>query len=256
MAEGFGRTVLRFLLWCLFYCAVAVIGNILGDVTNSDDVMSWTMLSGAILMTVVYLGKRYVKLSFGRIERRVVFPAVGVSVLIAVAYVFVLVSIFILFDFEHLFPKESESLEETGKLLFPGIAGLLYGCIFCPILEEIGLRGILLGGLQKSRCRPWLAILITAIIFALLHGLGVHSVVSFVFAIIVGWLYWRTGSIIPGMIVHIVNNSLSFIDLSGQTEVACMLILVGSLLLLAFGLWWFAKRCIPLQGQAEASHRR
>ena len=244
MTEGLGKTVLRFLIWCLFYCAVAVISNIVGDVTNSDEVMSWTMLSGFVLMTVVYLSRHYVELSFGHLERRAVWPAVGISVLIAAAYVLVMVSVFTLFDFEHLFPKECESLEETGKLLFPGIAGLLYGCIFCPILEEIGIRGILLGGLLKSRCRPWLAILITSLVFALFHGLGVHSVVSFVFAIIVGWLYWRTGSIIPGMIVHIVNNSLSFIDLSGQTEVACMLILVGSLLLLAWSLWWFAKKCV------------
>lgn len=244
MAEGLGRTVLRFLIWCFFYCAVAVIGNIVGDVTNSDDVMGWTMLSGAILMTVVYLGKRYVNLSFGRIERRMVCPAVAVSVLIAVAYVFVLVSIFTLFDFDHLFPKEIDSLAKTGEHLFPGIAGMLYGCIFCPILEEIGLRGILLGGLLKSRCRPWLAILITALVFALLHGVGVHSVVSFVFSIIVGWLYWRTGSIIPGMIVHVVNNSLSFIDLGGQSKVVCMLIFVGGLLSLALGLWWFARKCV------------
>lgn len=242
MTEGLGRTVLRFLTWCLFYCAVAVVGNLVGSITGSDEAMSWTILSGFILMTAVYLGMHYVKLTFGSIERRAALPAVGVSILIAAAYVLVMLSVFTLFDFEHLFAKESESLEETGKLLFPGIAGLLYGCIFCPILEEIGIRGILLGGLLKSRCRPWIAILISAFLFALLHGVGAHSVVSFVFAIIVGWLYWRTGSIIPGMIVHIVNNSLSFIDLNGQSRVACMFVLVGGLLLLAFGLWWFAFR--------------
>jgi membrane protease YdiL (CAAX protease family) len=96
--------------------------------------------------------------------------------------------------------------------------------------------------LLKSRCRPWLAILITAVVFALLHGWGVHSVTSFVFALIVGWLYWRTGSIILCMIAHVVNNSLSFIELNVQCEAVILLILVGSLLLLALGLWWFAKK--------------
>ena len=154
MTDSLGRTVLRFLLWCLFYCAVAVIGNIVGNFTNIDEIMSWTMLSGFVLMTVVYLGKHYVVLSFGRIERRAVWPAVGMSVLIAAAYVLLMVSVFSLFDFEHLFSKDVESLEKTGDHLFPGIAGLLYGCLFCPLLEEIGLRGILLGGLLKSRCHP------------------------------------------------------------------------------------------------------
>jgi membrane protease YdiL (CAAX protease family) len=147
-----------------------------------------------------------------------------------------------LVDIEHLFPKQTEYLDKSAQHLFPGIAGILYGCIFCPILEEIGLRGILLGGLLKTRCRPWLAILITALVFALLHGLGVQFVGSFIFAMIVGWLYWRTGSIIPCMIAHIVNNSLSFIDLSGQTNAVCLIILVGSLVVIALGIRWFAKK--------------
>lgn len=243
MEDGLGRTIKRFLLWCLLYCAVAVIGNIVGSITNSDEIMSWAMLIGFILLTVVYLGRHYVELSFGSIGKRKVWPAVGMSVLIAASYVLILVTVFVLIDIEQLFPKEFESLNETGEHLFPGIAGVLYGCIFCPILEEIGVRGILLGGLLKSRCRPWLAILVSALIFALLHGIGVHFVVSFVFGIILGWLYWRTGSIVLCMIIHVVNNSLSFIDLSGQTNVVCLIVLVGSLLLLAFGLWWFARIC-------------
>lgn len=85
MAEGLGRTVLRFLLWCLFYCVVAVVGNLVGSITGSDEAMSWTMLSGFVLMTVVYLGKHYVELSFGRIERGA--ASVGMAVLVASAYV-------------------------------------------------------------------------------------------------------------------------------------------------------------------------
>ena len=241
MEECLGRTIKKFLLWCLLYCATAVIGNIVGGITGSDKIMSWTMLSGFILLTVVYLCRHYVELSFGCISKRRVWPAVGMAVLIAASYVLVLVTVFVLIDIEQLSPKEFESMNEKVEHLFLGMAGVLYGCIFCPILEEIGVRGILLGGLLKSRCRPWLAIMVTALIFALLHGVGVHFVVSLVFGIILGWLYWRTGSIVLCMIIHIVNNSLSFIDLSGQTNVICLLVLVGSLLLLSFGLWWFAR---------------
>lgn len=242
MKRGVGGTIVLFLLWCFGYFAIYVIGSIVGDITKSDEIMNWTILSGFILMTVVYLGRSYVELSFGRIGRRMVWPAVGMSVLMAAAYVLVLVSVFTLVDIEHLFPQQTEHLDKSVKRLFPGIAGLLYGCIFCPILEEIGLRGILLGGLLKTRCRPWLAILITALVFALLHGLGVQFVGSFIFAMIVGWLFWRTGSIVPCMVAHIVNNSLSFIDLSGQTNAVCLIILVGSLVVIALGIRWFAKK--------------
>lgn len=242
MKRGVGRTIVLFLLWCFVYFAIYVIGNIVGDITKNDEIMSWTILSGFILMTVVYLGRHYVELSFGRIGKRLVWPAVGMSVLMATAYVLVLVSVFTLIDIEHLFPQQTEHLDKSVQRLFPGIAGLLFGCIFCPILEEIGLRGILLGGLLKTQYRPWLGILVTSLVFALLHGMGVHFVSSFIFALIVGWLYWRTGSIIPCMIVHIVNNSLSFIELSGTSNVVCLLILVGSLMVIALGLRWFAKK--------------
>ena len=242
MKRGVGRTIVLFLLWCFVYFAIYVIGNIVGDITKNDEIMSWTILSGFILMTIVYLGRHYVELSFGRIGKRLVWPAVGMSVLMATAYVLVLVSVFTLIDIEHLFPQQTEHLDKSVQRLFPGIAGLLYGCIFCPILEEIGLRGILLGGLLKTQCRPWLGILVTSLVFALLHGMGVHFVSSFIFALIVGWLYWRTDSIIPCMIVHIVNNSLSFIELSGTSNVVCLLILVGSLMVIALGLRWFAKK--------------
>ena len=242
MKRGVGRTIVLFLLWCFVYFAIYVIGNIVGDITKNDEIMSWTILSGFILMTIVYLGRHYVELSFGRIGKRLVWPAVGMSVLMATAYVLVLVSVFTLIDIEHLFPQQTEHLDKSVQRLFPGIAGLLFGCIFCPILEEIGLRGILLGGLLKTQCRPWLGILITSLVFALLHGMGVHFVSSFIFALIVGWLYWRTDSIIPCMIVHIVNNSLSFIELSGTSNVVCLLILVGSLMVIALGLRWFAKK--------------
>ena len=56
-----------------------------GSITGSDEAMSWTMLSGFVLMTVVYLGKHYVELSFGRIERGA--ASVGMAVLVASAYV-------------------------------------------------------------------------------------------------------------------------------------------------------------------------
>jgi membrane protease YdiL (CAAX protease family) len=246
MKEVLGKTIKMFLLWGLLYCATTVIGNIVGGITGSDEIMRWTMLAGFILLTVVYLGRHYVELSFGCIGKRRAWPAVCMAVLIAAAYVMVLVSVFVLIDIEQLSQKEFESMNETAKHLFPGMAGLLSGCIFCPVLEEIGFRGILLDGLLKSRCRPWLAILVTALIFALLHGIGVHFVVSLVFGIILGWLYWRTGSIILCMIIHVTNNSLSFIDFSGQTNVFCLIILVGSLMLLSIGLWWFAKICTNL----------
>lgn len=192
-------------------------------------------------MIIIFFGKRYVELSFGHIERRMVWPAVGMSVLIAASQAFVLSSALSLLDVDLFY--QGEELERRQQF-FSGIAGVLNACIFAPIGEEICFRGIILGGLLKTRCRPWIAILVSAIIFASFHGFGANFVTAMLFGILVGWLYWRTGSIIPGIIIHITNNSLTAIDISNQTNTFYLIILVVGLVLLAYGVWWFWKKAI------------
>ena len=241
MDEGIGKSVKLFLIWWSLYFATVVIGIIFGRVFKNIEIMKWTLVTGYLLITVLFFGKSYVKLSFGRIEKPMVWPAVGMSVLIAASQAFVLFSALSLLDVDPLF--QGDELERRQQF-FSGIAGALNACIFGPIMEEICFRGLILDGLLKTRCRPWLAILISALLFALLHGLGANFVTALLFGILVGWLYWRTGSIIPGIIIHITNNSLTAIDISNQTNAFYLIILVVSLVLLAYGLWWFGKKSI------------
>ena len=240
MNEGFGKSVKLFLLWWFLYLATAIIGAILGRVFKNIEIMKWTMVAGYLLITVLFFGKGYIKLSFGRIERRMVWPTVGMSVFMGAAFVFVVCSVLFLLDVSPYY--QGEELERRQRL-FSGIAGALNACIFGPIIEEICFRGLVLGGLLKTRCRPWLAILISAVAFGLLHGFWASFVSATLFGILVGWLYWRTGNIIPGLIIHVTNNSLTGIDFSNQTSTLYLILLVISFVLLAFGLWWFGKKC-------------
>ena len=241
MDDGIGKTIKLFLLWWSLYFATLIIGTILGHIFKNIEFMKWALVAGYLLIIVLFFGKGYVKLSFGRIEKPMVWPAVGMSVLIATSQAFVLFSALSLLDVDLLY--QGEELERRQQF-FSGIAGALNACIFGPIMEEICFRGLILDGLLKTRCRPWLAILISALLFALLHGLGANFVTAMLFGILVGWLYWRTGSIIPGIIIHITNNSLTAIDISNQAKTFYLIILVVGLVLLAFGLWWFWKKSI------------
>jgi membrane protease YdiL (CAAX protease family) len=241
MDDGIGKTIKLFLLWWSLYFATLIIGTILGHIFKNIEFMKWALVAGYLLITVLFFGKNYVKLSFGRIEKPMVWPAVGMSVLIAASQAFVLLSALSLLDVDLLY--QGEELERRQQF-FSGIAGALNACIFGPIMEEICFRGLVLEGLLKTRCRPWLAILISALLFALLHGLGANFVTAMLFGILVGWLYWRTGSIIPGIIIHITNNSLTAIDISNQTNTFHLIILVVCLSSLAYGVWWFWKKSI------------
>lgn len=216
-----------------------VIGYVAGSCLSIDAVISWSALLGSVSVVFIFLGKRYVQLSLGRIEKRGIWFVAGISVLVALAGLLALMSGDVLFCVGRM--EDGVPMNNESGRYFGGVAGVLFGSLFGPVAEEIGFRGVLLGGLLKTRCRPWLAILISALVFALFHGFE-FFVGAMLYGIIIGWFYCRTGSLIPGVITHVVNNSLSFIDLSGQSHTAVMVIFVGSLLLLVFGLWQFGRK--------------
>ncbi len=79
--------------------------------------------------------------------------------------------------------------------------------IAAPVTEEICFRGMLFGGLREKLPRI-VAALICGLIFGALHAItGITAVPPLiVFGFLLALLYERTGSIVPGMLLHILNN--------------------------------------------------
>jgi membrane protease YdiL (CAAX protease family) len=79
--------------------------------------------------------------------------------------------------------------------------------VAAPVSEEICFRGMLFGGLREKLPRIGAA-LICGLIFGALHALtGVTAVPPLiVFGFLLALLYEKTGSIIPGMLLHMLNN--------------------------------------------------
>ncbi len=83
---------------------------------------------------------------------------------------------------------------------------LLEYVIFAPIFEEIAFRGLLYAILRR-RFSFAPAALLSASVFALAHGYGLIGFVSVLWSgLLWAWLYEKTGSLIPGMIAHAMNN--------------------------------------------------
>lgn len=80
--------------------------------------------------------------------------------------------------------------------------------ILAPVLEETIFRGIILNGLLKTYS-PQTAIVVSASIFAFVHLNPWQAIPAFLGGLLMGWMYWKTNSIIPGMILHFVNNLFS-----------------------------------------------
>ncbi|MBI1913842.1 MAG: ABC transporter permease subunit [Planctomycetes bacterium] len=80
------------------------------------------------------------------------------------------------------------------------------------VLEELFFRGYLFSALRAAG-PPRTAIVTSAIFFGLFHLVGhvvvvERGVVSTLLGLLLGWLAWRTGSVVPGMILHAIHNSV------------------------------------------------
>ncbi len=80
--------------------------------------------------------------------------------------------------------------------------------LFAPIFEEIAFRGLLYAALRR-RLAFFPAAIISTGMFALAHGYSLIGFVSvFWSGFLWAWIYERTGSLIPGMVAHAMNNLL------------------------------------------------
>ncbi len=75
------------------------------------------------------------------------------------------------------------------------------------VCEELAFRGFILTGLRR-RFGPWTAILLCSLLFAF-YPMNVFQVLpAFVLGVALGILSVRSGSVLPGMLFHVVNSVL------------------------------------------------
>jgi uncharacterized protein len=76
-----------------------------------------------------------------------------------------------------------------------------------PVAEELMFRGV--GYALLYPYGKWVAILGTGILFGALHGLLIALPLLSAFGVILGWIRWKTGSVYPCMVLHIVFNGIA-----------------------------------------------
>ncbi len=81
-----------------------------------------------------------------------------------------------------------------------------------PVSEEICFRGMLFGGFRR-RFPAVAAALVSGAVFGILHAItGLSAVPPLIFfGFVLALLYEKTGSIIPGILLHMLNNSAALI---------------------------------------------
>lgn len=90
--------------------------------------------------------------------------------------------------------------------------GYLVVGLAVPLAEEMVFRGALLRTLLKAfHGKAIVPIVLSALVFAAVHGNLAQGLHAFLMGLLLGWLYWRSGSIVPGLVFHWVNNTMAYV---------------------------------------------
>ena len=103
--------------------------------------------------------------------------------------------------------KEFWNVETTHPVLW-----VVTACLIGPFVEEIFFREKIEGQLLQTMNRPWVAVLLSALIFTVGHipTYSVHVIFMFPVSLVICWAYYRTGTIWVGFVIHCLKNIIGF----------------------------------------------
>ncbi|MBW8362081.1 MAG: CPBP family intramembrane metalloprotease [Kaistella sp.] len=118
---------------------------------------------------------------------------------------------------------------------------ILLAVVMAPIFEEIIFRGIIQKGLTNKGMKPLYAILISSVIFGLVHANPWQFVGAVLLGCVLGLVYEKTKSLLLPMLLHAFNNLCSsLLIFYGNTESFADAFNVSELLILGIGILLFS----------------
>ena len=233
-------------------CAIA---NHTTDISLEDpayfNLVMWAQLLATLALGVHLLAWKYVK----RKDLRMDFPNTGK---VMIASVVLIVGMGLWMNYLTELTELPNTMEDLFAKLMTHPLGIIPIVVLAPIVEELLFRGGMQGYLLRKWKNPVWAIIIPALVFGAIHGNPAQSFFAAILGVVLGWIYYRTGSLLPGMLMHFINNGTSILlfHLSGgkdetMTEAlgttgAISLAIVGVVLTI-WSIWYIKTRLIPNQ---------
>ena len=211
-----------FLYQFLFTALIALPSTWIQIMNNGGDVSSFTpgettytttgiaMILSGIAMIWHLIHFKYVKFnlkSFGEVSGK----TIGLSIPLIVAGM-----LFINLCSEFL--GLPDLMQDTFHGMSRNVFGIISIAIMAPLVEELLFRGAIQGYMLRKGMKPLHAILIASAIFGIVHMNPIQIPFAFAIGMIFGWLYYRTDSVVPGIVGHFINNSIACIQIATLTE--------------------------------------
>lgn len=110
----------------------------------------------------------------------------------------------------YMFPLSTAERVALERLYSGGIVTIITACVVAPFLEEMLFRGIFLRSFLRNY-QATSAILLSSFLFGIAHLNIYQFAVALLIGVFAGWLYVRTRSLWPSILVHAIYNGLSFL---------------------------------------------
>lgn len=223
----------------IFFLAAPLYG--LAGFLGNFSASKWPVLIGEVLLPVpVYLYLRFYRYDLRKIFRlnMISRPLMLLSAGLAVAIYLLVHEIHLLLnalwawlwrflppEFELFSPHRLQlQLEQllTAQNGYDWILLILGTVIVAGFCEEIVFRGFTQIVFEQHH-QILTAILIAAAIFTLIHGVLWWFLQIFLLGVCLSWMAWRSDSIIPGAIVHGLNNLLAVFLINFKINLAWLL---------------------------------
>ena len=118
---------------------------------------------------------------------------------------------------------------------------IVLAVIMAPIFEEIVFRGIIQKGLINKGMNPATAIIISSVVFGLVHGNPWQFVGAVLLGCVLGLVYHKTKSLLLPVLLHAFNNLCSSILIFyGDTESFAEVFHISEWIVLGIGIILFA----------------
>ncbi len=188
---------------------------VLADFFENSPVLAGHLKSFGILLAYVITMYFIIKIAQSKIKKtestpvkwklkKIPFRLIGIFLIMTLALV-------VLIDPLTSFIPMPKTFEEMFKeMVKPNIFSFLTLVVAAPVFEELFFRGIILEAFLKNYS-PRKAIIWSAIIFGSAHFNPWQFIGAGFAGIFIGWAYYKTGSLIPGMFIHFLNNLIGFI---------------------------------------------
>ena len=203
------KTVYDVLIYLVAFAAIQIIvllaGSLLFD-TKADSPMGLVIISATadIITLILFLWRKWTPVGSEFIKSR---PWARLTWSTLAALGVVIPSVWL----QEQLPELPDTAGDILAKIISTPGGYFVIALLAPIVEEAVFRGAILRKLLSSMQSKWGAIAISSALFALVHANPAQAPHAFLMGWLMGWLYMRTGSIVPGVVFHWANNTIAYL---------------------------------------------